>query len=60
MPPLAKAVKAGHPEMLVILAGAPAPEYKDAYVAAGVDDFIHVKADCYAVLSRIQQERGLC
>lgn len=60
VPPLAKAIKAGRPEMIVMLAGAPAPEYKDAYVQAGVDEFIHVRANCYEILSKIQSARGIC
>jgi methylmalonyl-CoA mutase len=59
VPKLARAIKAGAPDMLVILAGAPAPEFKDSYTEAGVDDFIHVKADCLSVLSKIQQAGGI-
>ena len=59
VPELAKKLKAAKPDMTVLMAGAPAAEYKDAYVAAGVDDFIHVKANCYDILSKIQSERGI-
>lgn len=59
VPPLAKAIKEGAPSMLVILAGAPAPEFKESYVQAGVDDFIHVKANCYAVLESLQKAGGI-
>jgi len=59
VPELAKAIKAGCPQMKVMLAGAPAPEYKDSYVEAGVDDFIHVKANCYQILSEIQIAGGI-
>jgi methylmalonyl-CoA mutase len=44
VPPLPE-IKALCPGMCVVLAGAPAPEYKDSYVAAGVDEFIHVRAN---------------
>ncbi|EEX48536.1 methylmalonyl-CoA mutase family protein [Jonquetella anthropi] len=60
VPPTARAIKAGNPNVKVILAGAPAPEMKDAYVEAGVDEFIHVKADCLSILTAIQKERGIC
>jgi methylmalonyl-CoA mutase len=60
VPPLAKGLKAECPAMRVILAGAPAPEHKDAYVEAGVDDFIHVRANCLQILGEIQQARGMC
>ncbi|MDO4581617.1 MAG: methylmalonyl-CoA mutase family protein [Bacillota bacterium] len=59
-PAIAKGVKAASPQTKVLLAGAPAAEYKDAYIAAGIDDFIHVKADCLSILTTIQKERGLC
>jgi methylmalonyl-CoA mutase len=58
VPPLTRAIKNKAPDMLVILAGAPAAEYKDAYIEAGVDDFIHIKADCLSVLRKIQQAGG--
>ena len=58
--PLAQAIKAAKPEMQVMLAGAPAPEYKDAYVAAGVDEFIHVRANCLQILSNMQKVGGIC
>lgn len=54
VPPIGRAVKAGAPCMRLLLAGAPAPEYKASYNEAGVDDYIHVKANCYEILSTIQ------
>ena len=59
VPPLARAIKEARPEAIVLLAGAPAPEHKEAYVEAGVDDFIHVRADCLKILTDIQKARGL-
>lgn len=59
VPPLARAIKAAKPEMLVFLAGAPAKDYEASYREAGVDDFIHVRANCYAILTRLQTERGI-
>ena len=46
--------------MTVFLAGAPAPDFKQAYLDAGVDDFIHVKANCLQVLTALQQKKGMC
>lgn len=60
VPPLARLIKQGKPDATVFLAGAPAPEFKDAYLEAGVDDFIHVKSNCYEVLTSIQQKEGVC
>ena len=60
VPVIAKAVKAANPDTMVILAGAPAAEHKDAYDAAGVDEYIHVKATCLEILTKIQKARGIC
>ena len=59
VPPLAKKIKADKPEMVVMLAGAPAPEYEAIYREAGVQEFIHVRANCYAVLTWLQQQGGI-
>lgn len=55
-PAVARGIKAASPEMRVLLAGAPAPEYKESYIEAGVDDFIHVRANCYEILKAIQEK----
>ncbi len=60
VPPVAKGIKAARPGMTVYLAGAPAPEFKQAYLDAGVDDFIHVKANCLQVLTALQRKKGMC
>jgi len=60
VPPLAKLIKSKCPDMMVLLAGAPAADMKNAYIEAGVDDFISVTANCYEILERIQRERGIC
>ena len=53
---MARGIKAARPEMRLLLAGAPAAEYKDSYVEAGVDDFIHVRANCSEILKSIQEK----
>ncbi|MDL2248359.1 methylmalonyl-CoA mutase family protein [Tyzzerella sp. OttesenSCG-928-J15] len=58
IPAIAKGIKAKNNKIQVIVAGAPAAEYKDSYLEAGVDDFIHVRANCLEVLSKVQTERG--
>ena len=60
VPVLAKGIKASCPGMMILLAGAPAAEMKPVYDEAGVDDYIHVKANCLQILSQIQKERGIC
>lgn len=62
-PELAPAVTAGikavKPEMKVFLAGAPSPELKEACDAAGMDDYISVRSNCYETLLRMQKEKGM-
>lgn len=53
VPGLAAALKAGNPEITVILAGYPT-EQIEAYKQAGVDDFIHVRANCHDLLANLQ------
>lgn len=59
VPPLARQIKEERPAMKVIVAGAPAKEYESLYREAGVDDFIHVRANCYEVLSGLQKAKGM-
>lgn len=58
VPGFCSAVKSAAPDTLVILAGYPA-EHVEAFKAAGVDMFIHVKANCYETLETIQNKLGL-
>ena len=60
VPALAKLIKEKCPDVALFLAGAPAPEFKQSYVDAGVDDFIHVKANCLQILSGLQKKKGMC
>jgi methylmalonyl-CoA mutase len=59
VPPLAKAIKEKAPSMRVFLAGEPAPEFKDAYVQAGVDGFISVRSNCLESLTELQNAKGM-
>lgn len=59
VPPLARMIKEQYPAMKIILAGAPAKEFEASYREAGVDDFIHVKANCYQILSDLQDAKGM-
>jgi methylmalonyl-CoA mutase len=59
VPPLAKSIKEKAPSMKVFLAGAPAEEFKQSYLDAGVDGFINVRSDCLAVLTEIQRAKGM-
>lgn len=59
VPQLAKAIQTVAPGMMIILAGAPDPEMKPEYDAAGVREYIHVRANCLEILRKIQSERGI-
>ncbi|MCB0045369.1 MAG: acyl-CoA mutase large subunit family protein [Caldilineaceae bacterium] len=54
-PDLAGRIKAAMPDMPVLLAGYPADQV-DALRAAGVDEFIHLRADCYAVNAWLHEQ----
>ncbi len=59
VPPIARAVKAAKPTMQVVLAGQPRDEaLLKTFQAAGVDEFIHVKADLPALLGRMLNRIG--
>ncbi len=58
VPPLVRALKAAAPAPWVVLAGLPAGQ-ADSLRAAGVDEFIHVRANCAQVLSALQDRLGL-
>jgi methylmalonyl-CoA mutase len=59
VPPLAKLIKEGNPEITLFLAGLPPEDLQPVYKEAGVDDFIHVRANCYKMLAKLQKDRGI-
>ncbi|WP_221028889.1 methylmalonyl-CoA mutase family protein [Actomonas aquatica] len=59
VPPLCAAVKAAKPDMQIVLAGLPRDEaVQKQFTDAGVDEFIHVRADVPATLSRMLNRIG--
>ena len=58
VPPLVAHIRAAQSAMPVILAGYP-KEQVDALKAAGVDEFIHVRADCHGINVWLQEKLGL-
>jgi methylmalonyl-CoA mutase len=58
VPLLAKQIKDAKPETTILLAGYPA-EHVEAFQAAGVDDFIHLRANCYELLVSLQKKLGV-
>ncbi len=58
VPPLVHLIKSSRPDITVVLAGYPADQV-EAHRAAGVDEFIHIRANCYETLVRLQQLKGV-
>lgn len=58
VPPLTKLLKEARSDTTVLLAGYPADRL-DAFRQAGVDDFIHMRADCYQLLLDLQKQKGV-
>jgi methylmalonyl-CoA mutase len=58
VPALTQKLKQANPGLTVLLAGYPA-DHVDAFKAAGVDDFIHLAANCQALLSTLQKKMGV-
>lgn len=55
IPKLAGAIKRSAPEITVLVAGRPAADQEPVYREAGVDDFFFVGANCYDLLSALQE-----
>lgn len=58
-PELTRKLKAANSKIKVFLAGAPSKELKELCDAAGMDDYISVRSNCYETLVRMQKERGM-
>lgn len=58
VPPLTRRIKQARPETMVILAGYPQDQI-EAHQAAGVDEFIHIRSNCYRTLAALQQRLGI-
>jgi methylmalonyl-CoA mutase len=58
VPPLTRQIKAAKPDTTVLLAGYP-PDHVEAFKQAGVDNFIHLRANCYDMLVSLQKKVGV-
>jgi len=58
VPPIVKGIKDAKPQTQVLVAGYP-KDHIDALEQAGVDDFIHVRANCYELLDNLQNRIGV-
>ena len=57
-PPLVSQIKAQKPDVVVFLAGYPQDQI-EAHRAAGIDEFIHIRANCYEMNRWLQQRIGV-
>jgi methylmalonyl-CoA mutase len=58
VPPLAAALRKQRPEAIIVLAGYP-PDQAEAHKRAGVDEFIHARADAAELLARFHQRLAI-
>ena len=58
VPPLVKGIKDAKPDTTVLVAGYPA-DHIDAFKQSGVDDFIHIRANCFGLLDNLQNRIGV-
>ncbi|HWB59778.1 MAG TPA: methylmalonyl-CoA mutase family protein [Chthoniobacteraceae bacterium] len=58
VPPITGLIKASRPKTIVVVAGYP-KELIEPFKAAGVDEFIHIRANCLETLSGIARKLGV-
>jgi methylmalonyl-CoA mutase len=58
VPELATALRQARPDAVLVLAGYPQDQI-DAHKKSGVDEFIHIRADAFAVLQKLQSLLGI-
>ncbi|OEH94570.1 hypothetical protein BFG57_07525 [Bacillus solimangrovi] len=56
---VAKQIKEQSEHMKLYLAGNPTEDLADKLKVAGVDEFVHLKANCYDILVRLQEAKGV-
>lgn len=56
---VATEIKAKQIEMTIMLAGLPSEEKRESYVTAGIEEFIHLRANCLEVLHNLQVKKGV-
>lgn len=58
VPELAKTIKSANPNKFIVLAGYPT-DYIEQFKEAGVDEFIHIKANLFGILTTVQKQLGI-
>lgn len=59
VPALAPKLHEALPDATVYLAGAAPKDLLETYKAAGIDDYISVRANCYEILEALQKKKGM-
>ena len=59
IPALAPKLHEALPSATVYLAGAAPKDLLETYKAAGIDDYISVRANCYEILEALQKKKGM-
>ena len=59
VPALAPKLHAALPNATVYLAGTAPAELVETYKAAGIDDYINIRSNCYKTLQAMQQKKGM-
>jgi methylmalonyl-CoA mutase len=58
VPPLAQGIRAKRPDSIIVLAGYPEAQI-EALKKAGVDEFIHIRADAFETLKKFHSKLGI-
>lgn len=59
VPALAPKLHEALPNAIVFLAGAAPADLAEGYKEAGIDEYINVRANCYAILQLLQKRKGM-
>ena len=59
VPALAPKLHEVLPNAIVFLAGAAPADLAETYKEAGIDEYINVRANCYAILQLLQKRKGM-
>jgi methylmalonyl-CoA mutase len=58
VPPLIQAIRACRPDATIVLAGYP-QEQVETHKKSGVDEFLHIRADAFELLAKLQSRLGI-
>jgi methylmalonyl-CoA mutase len=59
VPSIARLLKQANPDITLFIAGQPITDQVESFKQAGVDEYIHMRANCHDVLFNLQQKKGI-